>query len=91
MAVVRCFGAWYFAVGRNWYGFSHTYLSLSSAPLHRSLLLSTSSPCFPLQLQNQLTRVEQFQTEAQLLRVSFKSRVVTELRGSVAEFLIDSQ
>ena len=28
-------------------------LSLSSAPLHRSLLLSTSSPCFPLQLQNQ--------------------------------------
>ena len=29
MAVVRCFGAWYFAVGRNWYGFSHTYLSLS--------------------------------------------------------------
>ena len=33
------------------YGFSHTYLS--SAPLHRSRLLSTSSPWAPFQLQNQ--------------------------------------
>ena len=31
--------------------FSHTYLS--SAPLHRSRLLSTSSPWAPFQLQNQ--------------------------------------
>ena len=51
VAVVQWFGAWYFAVGRNWYGFSHTYLS--SAPLHRSRLLSTSSPWAPFQLQNQ--------------------------------------
>ena len=46
---------------------------------------------FPLQLQEQKTRVEQFLAEAQLRRVSVISRVATELREPSAVFLIDSR
>ena len=58
-------------------------LYFSSAPLLRSRLLCTSTSHFPLQLQEQKNRVEQFLAEARLRRGSVKSRVATEFRAAV--------
>ena len=63
----------------------------SSAPLLRSRLLCTSTSHFPLQLEEQKTRVEQFLAEARLRRVSDLSRVATEFREPSAVFLVASR
>ena len=76
------------SIGRHWDGLSRAYLSL---PFLSFRLLCTSTSHFPLQLQEQKTRVEQFLAEARMRRVSVISRVATEIREPSAVFLIASQ
>ena len=57
------------------FGWFIAYLFFSSAPFHRSRLLCASTSHFPLQLQEQKTRVEQW-----MRKVSVVFHVATELR-----------